>query len=142
MRRSRRNGQCVRVVSTPPRSTGTSRISSLLTLALAGDCTLELGNFPPFQQKLPRPARLMVEAVPMAVFGDVAVDQPDFLAFDVGIAFRDRALAVTERLHFGPRKLDAGFEPVLDEIIVPCAPVLGDDLLLVERLGKRLGHGS
>ena len=71
--------------------------------------------------------------VAVAVFRDVAVDQPDLLALHRRIAFGDRALAVAKRLHLGPGQRDARLEPVLDEIIEARAPVLGDDLLLVER---------
>ena len=101
---------------------------------LAGDRAVQLGDLAPFEQQLARPARLVVEAVAVAVFGDVAVDQPDLLALDRRIAFGDRALAVAKRLHLGPGERDPGLEPVLDEIVEARAPVLGDDLLLVERL--------
>src|SRR5687768_18473705 len=83
----------------------------------------------------------MVEAIAVAVFGDVAVDQPNLLALDGGIALRDRPLAAAQRLHFGAGELDSRLEPLLDEIVETRAPVLGDDLGLVERGWQRLGHG-
>src|SRR3990170_203240 len=108
--------------------------------ALAGHRALELGDFTAAEQQFPLAARLMIHAVAVAIFGDRAVDQPDLLAFDRGIAFGDRPLAAAQRLDLGAAQLDPGFEPFLDEIIVARAPVLGDDFGLVERGWKRLGH--
>ena len=42
----------------------------------------ETGNLPTVQQQLPRPFRLVVEAVAHRVFGDFAADEPDFIALD------------------------------------------------------------
>ena len=58
------------------------------------DGALQLGNFSMLEQQLARSARLVIEAIAVAVFGDVAVDQPDFLALQGGIALSNRALAV------------------------------------------------
>ena len=58
----------------------------------------------------------MVEPVAVAVFRDVAVDEPDLVAFD-GRGFRRSILAMAERLHFRAGQLNPGFEAVLDEII-------------------------
>ena len=82
----------------------------------------------------------MIEPVAVAVFRNMAVDQPDFLAFDRRIAFRDRALAMAQRFDFGSGELDSRLESFLDEIIEARAAVFGHDPLLVERLGQRLGH--
>src|SRR6185295_6843188 len=84
--------------------------------------------------------RLMVEAIAMAVFRNMAVDQPNLLAFDSRIAFGDRPFALAQGLHLRARELDAGLEPLFHEIVEPRAPVLGHDLLLVEGCGKRLRH--
>src|SRR5690349_3425802 len=83
----------------------------------------------------------MVETVAVAILGDVAVDQPDFVAIDRRVALRDRPLAVTQRFHFGPGKLDARLESLFDEIVEARSPVFGHDLLLVEGLRERLCHG-
>src|SRR3546814_20840913 len=91
------------------------------------------------KEKIARALGLMVEAVAVTEFGYVGVDQPDFLLLHLGIAFGDRAFAEAERLHLGAGERDAGFIFVLDGIIVARAPVLGDDLLLVETLGARTG---
>src|SRR5512139_1998509 len=76
----------------------------------------------------------MIEPVAVAIFGNMAVDEPDLLPFDQRIAFRDRPFARSKRLHFGAFKLDAGLEALLDEILEARTPVLGDDLGLVEFL--------
>src|SRR3546814_3302229 len=68
----------------------------------------------------------------MTEFGDVAVDQPNLIAFHLGIAFGDRPFAETQRLHLGALQRDARLEHLLDRIVEARAPVLGDDLLLVE----------
>src|SRR5207248_448406 len=108
--------------------------------ALAGHCTVQLGDFPVLQQQLPRPARRVIKPVAVALFGDVAVDQPDFLALGRRIALGDRSLALPQRLDLGSRQLNPGLEPLLDEIVEARAAVFGHDLLLVERLRERFGH--
>src|SRR5437868_3503482 len=110
--------------------------------ALAGHRAVELGDFPVLEQQLPRPPRLMVEAVAVAIFGDMAVDQPDLGALGGGIALGNRTLALAERFHLGAGQLNSGLEPFLDEIVEARAAVFGHDLALVERLRKRLGHGA
>ena len=106
------------------------------------DRALEPGDFTVLEQELALPPWLMVQAVPVAVFGDVTVDQPYLVAFNRGIAFSDRTFAAAERFHFGAGELDSSLEPILNEIVEARPPVLGDDLLLVEWLGQRLGHGA
>ena len=51
-------------------------------------------------------------------------------------------LAVTKGFHLCSDERDASLNPLLDEIVETGAPVLGDDLLLVERGWERFGHGS
>jgi hypothetical protein len=70
----------------------------------------------------------------------MAVDQPHFLTISCGVALGDRAFALTKRFHLRTRELNTSLEPLLDEIIESCPTVFGHDLLLVERLRKRLGH--
>src|SRR4051794_41975719 len=70
----------------------------------------------------------------------MAVDEPNLIAVDSPIALGDRPLTVAKGLHFRARQLDARLEALFDEIVEACPSVLGDDLLLVERAWKRLGH--
>src|SRR6476661_5369812 len=101
---------------------------------------VQLGYLTTLQQQLTLPARLVVQAVAVAVFRDVAVAQPDLVTFGGRVAFSDRAFALAQRFHLGSGELDASLEPLLDEIVEASAPVLGHDLSLVEGLRKRLGH--
>ena len=94
------------------------------------------------QQQLARAFRLMVEAVAVAELGDVGVDQPDLIAAHLRIGFRDRSFAEAQRLHLGAGERDAGLEHLLDRIVEPRAPVLGDHLFLVEHGGFGSGHGA
>src|SRR5258708_9259762 len=107
---------------------------------LARHRAVELGYLAAFQQQLPRSARFVVQAIAMAVLGNMAVDQPDFIASHRRLAFCDRTLTLTERLHLGAGKLDPCLESLLDEIVEARAAVFGHDLLLVEWVRKRLGH--
>ena len=61
------------------------------------DRPLKLGNLTVLEQQFARSARLVVEPVAVAVFRDVAVDEPDLVAFDGRVAFGDRSLAMAER---------------------------------------------
>ena len=93
------------------------------------------------EQQLAGPARLVIEAVAVAEFGDVGVDQPHLAARDFGIAFGDRPLAEAQRFHLGALQRDPRLEHLVDGIVEARAPVFGDDLLLVEfGGGLRTGH--
>src|SRR4051812_48113936 len=59
--------------------------------ALASHGAVQPGYLSTLEQQFTRPPRLVVEAVAVTVFGNVAVDQPNFLAFDRRIALGDRA---------------------------------------------------
>src|SRR5690606_30727170 len=107
---------------------------------LALDRADHLLDLAPMEQQLARPFRLVIETVAVAELGNVRVDQPGLAILHVGVALGDRAAAVAQALHFGAGKRDPGLEHVLDEILEPRAPVLGDGLLLVERRGLGAGH--
>ena len=77
--------------------------------SLARHRAVELGDFAVLEQQFPRPPRLVVEAIAVAVFGDVAVDQPHLVALDRRVALGDRAFALAQRLHFGAGR--AGSRP-------------------------------
>src|SRR3546814_7449613 len=62
-------------------------------------------------------------------------------AFHLGIALGDGALAEAQRFDLGPLQRDPRLEHLLDRIVEARAPVLGDNLLLVEfGGGLRTGH--
>src|SRR3954465_518581 len=108
--------------------------------ALAGDRAEHLVDLAGGEEELARPLGLVVEAVAVAEFGDVGVDQPHLAVLHFGIALRDRAFAEAQRLHLGAGERDPRLIFVLDRIIEARPPVLGDDLLLVERFGARADH--
>jgi hypothetical protein len=102
---------------------------------------MELADLALAQEQLALATGLMVHPVAVAVFGDMTVDQPHLFFVQGRIAFGDRALALAKRLDLGSGENDPRLELILNEIIVTRAPVFGNDLALVERLGVRLGHG-
>jgi len=59
------------------------------------------------QQQLARPFRLVVEAVGLEIFRNVGIDQPDLAVLGIGIGFRDRGLAIADRLDLGAGQRDA-----------------------------------
>ena len=83
---------------------------------------------------------LVIIAVAVAELGNIAVDQPDFLIFHLGIALRDSALTESQRFHLGSAQRDPGFIYVLDRIFEPRTAVLSDDLDLVELFRTRASH--
>ena len=93
------------------------------------------------EQQLAGPLGFMVEAVAVAEFGNVGIDQPYLAAPDLGIAFRNRPFPETKAFHFRTGQGDPGFEGVIDMIVKTRAAVLGDGLLLVEGSGFGSNHG-
>src|SRR5947199_5916553 len=89
------------------------------------------------QEQLPRPLRLVVEAVALQIFGDVGVDQPEFAVLGIGIGLRDRALAAADRFDLGAGQGKAGLDRVLDRIVEASLAVLCDAL---DRAFVLLGH--
>src|SRR6478672_10796325 len=57
--------------------------------ALARHRAVKLGDFAVLEQQFPRPPGLVVQAIAMAVFRDVAVDQPNLVALHGGVALGD-----------------------------------------------------
>ena len=57
------------------------------------------------------------------VFRDVGVDEVKLAALLVGIGFGDAGAALAQRLDLGPVQDQPGLERILDQVIVPRAPV-------------------
>src|SRR5690606_28037321 len=70
----------------------------------------QAGNLAFVQQQLPGPLGFMFEAVAMAEFRDVGIDQPRLAIADFAIGFRDRAFAEAQAFHYRPGQRDAGLE--------------------------------
>src|SRR3954467_9678644 len=107
---------------------------------LPRDRAVQFGDLALVEKQLARPFGLVIVAVAMAELGDVGVDQPDPPLLPPGIGFGDRALAEAKRLHFGAGQRDSRLIFVLDRIIEPRPPILGDDLFLVELGGAGADH--
>ena len=69
------------------------------------------------QQQLARPLRLVVEAVGLQVFRNIGVDQPYLAVLGIGIGFRDRGLAVAQRLDLGAGQRNPGLNRIVDRIV-------------------------
>ncbi len=108
--------------------------------ALAGDGAVELADLARVHQQFARPFRLVVEAVAVAEFGDVGVDQPHLPVLQLGIGLGDRPLALAQRLDLGPGERDPRLDDVVDEIFIARAAVLGDDLGLDAGRDGGAGH--
>jgi hypothetical protein len=72
----------------------------------------------------------MIETVSLKIFRNVRVDQPDLAAARVGIGFRNRRLAETQRFDFGAGQRDAGLKGLVDEIIETRLANVGNDAQL------------
>ena len=82
------------------------------------------------QQQLARPARLVIEAVGLQIFGDIGVEEPDLAALLARIALPDRRLAAAQRLHLGAGQRDAGLEGLADLVVEARLAVVGRDLVV------------
>src|SRR3546814_9246663 len=106
-------------------------------------CSSDLVDLAAVEQQFARPPRLVVEAVAVTELGNIAVDQPHLIALHLGVAFGDRSLAEPKRFDLCTLQCDPRLEYLLDRKVEARAPVLGDDLLLVEFCGGlRAGHGE
>ncbi len=72
----------------------------------------QLVNFAFVEQQLARALWFMIEAVAVAEFGDIGVDQPDLAVIHFGIAFGDRSLTEAQRLDLGAGAAACGKAPL------------------------------
>src|SRR3546814_10528612 len=115
--------------------------SSDLRHALPHHARVHLVDLTPVEQQLARTPRFVIVPIAVTEFGNITVDQPNLIAFHLGIALGDGALAEAQRFDLGPLQRDPRLEHLLDRIVEARAPVLGDNLLLVEfGGGLRTGH--
>src|SRR5881394_3045967 len=90
------------------------------------------------EQQLSVPPRLVVEVrAGLGVGRDVGVHEHDLGAFHRRIALGDVGLAVAKRLHLRPGQGETRLEGLLEEVVVPGAPVLRDRLAGHVRPGPR-----
>ncbi|PAV65923.1 hypothetical protein WR25_04339 [Diploscapter pachys] len=108
--------------------------------ALARDGAMELVYLTFVKQQFTRALGFVIEAVAVAEFGDVGVDQPHLPVAHLGIAFADAALAEAQGFHLGAGERDPRLIDGIDAVFEPRLAVLGDDLLLVEGGGLGTRH--
>src|SRR5690606_856079 len=98
--------------------------------ALPADALVEPGELGAVDEELAPAAFVMAEGRRLGIGGNVAVDEPELPALDRCIALGDLGLAVPEGFHLRSLEHDPGLDLVLDEIVVPGAAVLRDELHL------------
>ena len=81
-------------------------------------------------QQLALAAFLMAKGAAVVNAGDMRVDQVKRAIFNAGIAFGDIPPADAQAFHFRTFKHDAAFQRIFNGIVIPCAPVLGDGLVV------------
>ena len=99
----------------------------------------EIREFLAADQQLAAAALFVAEGFGLQVGRDVAVDEPELALLDRRIALGNVGLADAHRFHLRSVKLDPAFDIAVDGIVVPRAPVLGDDLVV--RIFVFLCHG-
>ncbi len=80
------------------------------------------------EQELARSLGNVVHPVGLQVLGDVAAEQPDLVAVDLGIGIFEVRLAVAQALDLGAGQDEARLDLLQQLVIVPRAAVAGDDL--------------
>src|SRR3546814_14173713 len=107
------------------------RISDWSSDVCSSDLLVDLT---PVEQQLARTPRFVIVPIAVTEFGNITVDQPNLIAFHLGIALGDGALAEAQRFDLGPLQRDPRLEHLLDRIVEARAPVLGDNLLARTRV--------
>src|SRR3546814_2550536 len=92
--------------------------------ALPHHARVHLVDLTPVEQQLARTPRFVIVPIAVTEFGNITVDQPNLIAFYLGITLGDRALAEAQRFDLGPLQRDPRLEHLLDRIVEARAPVL------------------
>ena len=90
-------------------------------------CTSKLVDFPPVQQQLPFPQRVVVSRAPRQVLRDVTVYQPGLPGANLRVGFPQRRLALPKRLHLGADQHQARLEFFEEIVIVGGGAILRDN---------------
>src|SRR5262245_3045752 len=80
------------------------------------------------EEQLPVALGPVVELVPLRVLGDRRADEPRLAVADLAVGLSELRAAGAERLHLRAGQLDARLDPLEQVVVVPRAPVLGDEL--------------
>ena len=78
------------------------------------------------KQQLANALGLMVEPIPHAIFGNFAVDQPEFVIVDLGVRSLERTMTIAEGFDFGSQENNAAFETIRQFVLVRRLPITGD----------------
>src|SRR6516164_199813 len=90
-------------------------------------------------QQLARPRRFMIGMPALRIFGDVSVDQIEFvMSFIRRVGVGDVSLASAQRLYFGAGEHQPRLELVLDRVVEAGLAILGDELAALALLRHRL----
>ncbi len=82
-------------------------------------------------QDLARPAGLVVELVRPLVLGDVAAQQPHFVAADARIGLLQRNLAAAQAFDLAPDENNSALQRLEDLVLEARAAVLGDEPVVI-----------
>ena len=85
---------------------------------------------------------LMVRSVAVTVGGDVRADQPELVALDPRVGFRDGDFAIANRLDLGPGQHEPGLDRVLNVVLVEGATIRGDHTVTRSPVRLFLGAGG
>ena len=90
-------------------------------------------------EQLAEAARLVIQHVRMAIFGNIAADQPELAVLDPAVGLGQRYLAVAQTLHLAANQHDTALDRIKHRVIVPRLAILRDRPLILARL---LGGGA
>src|SRR5262245_58600406 len=69
----------------------------------------QLVDFPPVKQKLSRPARFMIKAICLTVFGDISVEEEELTSSHDSVGVGKTCTPSAQRFHFRPFELYSSF---------------------------------
>jgi hypothetical protein len=84
----------------------------------------------------------VVEAIAHRVLGDLAIDQPHFAVFNLGVGIVERDKAVAQAFHFSTNELEPALDSVKYFILVESALVTHDHVHVFFLLLLGLRHGA
>jgi hypothetical protein len=96
--------------------------------AALGGLAREFGDLSAMQQQFPRAFRLVVHPVAHGVFRNVAAQQPNLAAVDLGVGVFEAGAAFAQTFHFRSRLDDAALQLFEDVVLVKCALIARDGL--------------
>src|SRR5262249_52440216 len=96
--------------------------------ATFGSLAGEASNLAAVQQQFARPLRLVIHAIPHRVFRDIAAQQPDLTAVDLGVGVLQAGAALAQALDLGSCQDQPTLQRLEDLVVVQRALVATDRL--------------